>query len=227
MIRLHNLRKSYREGQQQREVLKYASLELEKGTFAALLGRSGSGKSTLLNLLAGLDRPDEGEIWCGERQLSALGDDEFTLFRRRHIGFVFQFFHLFPTLSVAENLELILELAGSSDRQRSEALLRRVQLWERRHSYPDQLSGGEQQRVAVARALVHRPQLLLADEPTGNLDAENGKIVLELLVELAREEQVTLLVATHSAEVAAAADVVLRIHDGLIVPESNQRAGLA
>lgn len=221
MIHLRNLCKSYREGTQLREVLKYASLELKEGSFAALLGRSGSGKSTLLNLLAGLDRPDSGEIWCGQRLLSALDEREFTLFRRRHVGFVFQFFHLFPTLTVLENLELILELAGSNQHQRCQSLLERVGLWERRNSYPDRLSGGEQQRVAVARALVHEPELLLADEPTGNLDAENGRTVLQLLVDMSREQHVTLLVATHSPEVGAAADVILRIANGAIEQEGQ------
>lgn len=215
MLRFENITKTFWEGQQQRKVLHGAGLQLETGSFTALLGRSGSGKSTLLNLAAGLDRVDEGQIWCDETELTALSDHDVTLFRRRHLGFIFQFFHLFPTLTVAENLGLVLELAGRPGD--IEGLLRRVGLWERRSSFPDKLSGGEQQRVAVARALVHQPRLVLADEPTGNLDQENGQTVLQLLKEVSRERQVTLLVATHSQEVAAAADQVVRIVDGQLV----------
>ena len=220
MVRLENISKSYIEGSSRREVLRDAALTLEPGTFSALLGASGSGKSSLLNLVAGLDRPDAGRIWVGDQELTALNDTQFAWFRRRRLGFVFQFFHLFPTLTVAENLDLILELAGHrDDSERPRVLLQRVGLWERRDSYPDVLSGGEQQRVAVARALVHRPQLVLADEPTGNLDAPNGAVVLDLLKQLSRDEGVTLLVATHSQEVAEAADRTLRLLSGKIVDE--------
>jgi putative ABC transport system ATP-binding protein len=221
VIRLAGLCKSYVEGEHRRAVLRDAHLELHKGTFSALLGRSGSGKSTLLNLLAGLDRPDAGEIWCGSVELTKLSDRGLALFRRRQIGFIFQFFHLFPTLTVEENLHLILEIAGVPGHDRVQPLLQRVGLWDRRHSYPDKLSGGEQQRVAVARALVHQPELILADEPTGNLDVENGRTVLQLLAEMGREHGVTLLVATHSAEVAEAAGQVLRIRDGSVEVESR------
>jgi putative ABC transport system ATP-binding protein len=213
MLRLVNLSKSYREGEKQRLIFSGANLELAPGTFTALLGKSGSGKSTLLHLAAGLDQPDQGEIWCREQKLNGLDEASMARFRRQHIGFIFQFFHLFPTLTVAENVALIAELAGRPDLS-PEPLLRRVGLWERRQSFPDRLSGGEQQRVAVARALVHRPQLVLADEPTGNLDQENGEAVLQLLIEVSREQGATLLVATHSQEVAQAADQVLRIRAG-------------
>ncbi|MFN8608622.1 MAG: ABC transporter ATP-binding protein [Vulcanimicrobiota bacterium] len=213
MLRFENLVKTYREGLVERKVLNGASLCIETGSFVALLGRSGSGKSTLLNLAAGLDRVDSGQVFCDDTELTALSEHDLTMFRRRRLGFIFQFFHLFPTLTVAENLGLVLELAGRAGDV--EGLLRRVGLWERRHSYPDKLSGGEQQRVAVARALVHGPRLVLADEPTGNLDQENGAAVLELL--RARDPSVTLLVATHSQEVAAAADQVVRIVDGQLV----------
>lgn len=215
MLSFKGLSKAYQEGNKRRLVLDGASLEIADGTFNALLGRSGSGKSTLLNLVAGLDRCDQGEIWCDDVQLSALSEDEMCLFRRRHIGFVFQFFHLFATLSVEENLQMIVQLAGQGQ-ENVEPLLRKVGLWERRQSYPDKLSGGEQQRVAVARALVHNPKLVLADEPTGNLDQENGRIVLQLLKEICHEKNVTLLVATHSSEVAEAADNVLSIHAGAL-----------
>lgn len=213
MLRFEKVTKKYLEGSVEREVLRGASLELPTGSFTALLGRSGSGKSTLLNLAAGLDRVDSGRVFCDEVELTALSDQEFTLFRRRQIGFIFQFFHLFPTLTVAENLGLVLELSGRTGDV--EGMLRRVGLWERRDSYPDKLSGGEQQRVAVARALVHRPRLVLADEPTGNLDQENGQSVLDLLRQ--RDSGVTLLVATHSQEVSEAADRVVRVVDGQLV----------
>jgi putative ABC transport system ATP-binding protein len=213
VLRFEKVTKKYLEGSVEREVLRGASLELPTGSFTALLGRSGSGKSTLLNLAAGLDRVDSGRVFCDEVELTALSDQEFTLFRRRQIGFIFQFFHLFPTLTVAENLGLVLELSGRGGDV--EGMLRRVGLWERRGSYPDKLSGGEQQRVAVARALVHQPRLVLADEPTGNLDQENGQTVLDLLRQ--RDAGVTLLVATHSQEVAEAADRVVRVVDGQLV----------
>jgi len=213
MLRFENVTKNFWEGSVERQVLRGASLELATGSFTALLGRSGTGKSTLLNLAAGLERVDSGRIFCDDTELTALSDHDFTLFRRRQLGFIFQFFHLFPTLTVAENLGLVLELSGRPGDV--EAMLRRVGLWDRRHSYPDKLSGGEQQRVAVSRALVHRPRLVLADEPTGNLDQENGLTVLDLLRQ--RDPSVTLLVATHSQEVAAAADQVVRIVDGQLV----------
>ncbi|MBT9587732.1 ABC transporter ATP-binding protein [bacterium] len=220
MLRFLNICKTYSEGQQTRSVLHNASLELASGSFSALLGRSGSGKSTLLNLAAGLDRADQGEVWCDEVELTRLSDHQLALFRRKHLGFVFQFFHLFPTLNVEENLLLILELAGQAGGD-VQSILRRVGLWDRRRSYPDKLSGGEQQRVAVARALVHGPKLVLADEPTGNLDQENGQMVLQLLKEMSQERQATLLVATHSSEVAEAADQVLRIRQGGLVVECS------
>ena len=213
MLRFERVSKKFTEGAVERQVLREASLELPTGSFTALLGRSGSGKSTLLNLAAGLDRVDAGRVFCDEVELTALSDHDFTLFRRRQLGFIFQFFHLFPTLTVAENLGLVLELSGRSGDV--EGMLRRVGLWERRESYPDKLSGGEQQRVAVARALVHGPRLVLADEPTGNLDQENGATVLDLL--RLRDAGVTLLVATHSQEVADAADRVVRVVDGQLV----------
>lgn len=218
MLQLKEVSKSYREGQRVRAVLEQVTFAFREGSFSALLGRSGSGKSTLLHLLAGLDRPDRGEIWCRDVNLSALSQADMTLYRRRHIGFVFQFFHLFPTLTVRENVALILELAGQPP-GREQELLQRVGLWDRRDSFPDVLSGGEQQRVAVARALVHRPALVLADEPTGNLDQENSQSVLELLKEMCRAEGSTLVVATHSKEVADAADEVLVIRSGRLEPQ--------
>jgi putative ABC transport system ATP-binding protein len=183
-IRLVGLSKAYREGERRRVVLDGASAEFARGEFISLLGRSGSGKSTLLNLVSGIDRPDAGEIWVGDRELTRLSERERTLFRRRHIGFVFQFFNLIPTLTVMENVTLPLELGGASvkaARAAAEPLMEAVGLLDRAGAYPDKLSGGEQQRVAIARALVHDPMLVLADEPTGNLDEATGQSVLALL----------------------------------------------
>jgi putative ABC transport system ATP-binding protein len=183
----------------------------------ALLGPSGSGKSTLLNLISGIDTPDRGRVLIGGVPLNEVSERERTLFRRRHIGFVFQFFNLLPTLTVEENLLLPLELTGDlgdKDLGKARELLEHVGLGPRGNAFPDRLSGGEQQRVAVARALIHEPDLVLADEPTGNLDSETGGRILHLLTTLARERGVTLLVVTHSSEIARAADRVLQIRDG-------------
>ncbi len=216
-IKLENVSRSYIEAGRQRPVLKNASFSVEKGQFVVLLGKSGSGKSTLLNLVSGIDRPDEGQVTVMDVPLSELDDQARTLFRRRHIGFVFQFFNLIPTLTVEENLLLPLELNGQSDRERAYGLLEAVGLKDRARSYPDRLSGGEQQRVALARALAHDPELVLADEPTGNLDAETGARVLELLGSLLRERGKTLLVATHSQELVGLADRVVDLTDGRLV----------
>ena len=183
------------------------------------MGRSGTGKSTLLNLISGIDVVDSGTIRLDDTDLSALGERERTLKRRHAVGFVFQFFNLIPTLSVAENLMLPLELIGSpadAARERVANMLQRVDLASRGESFPDRLSGGEQQRVAVARALVHEPDWVLADEPTGNLDAETGRSVLALLCDMSRDANKTLIIVTHSEEVAARADRVLRIEDGRV-----------
>ena len=217
MLELRHVSKSYREAQTRRAVLTDVDFVVESGEFVAVTGRSGTGKSTLLNLISGIDIPDTGTIRLHGVDLTALGERERTLKRRHAIGFVFQFFNLIPTLSVAENLMLPLELIGcpaASARQRVDAMLQRVELAARAESFPDRLSGGEQQRVAVARALVHEPQLVLADEPTGNLDADTGRIVLGLLSDLTRDAEKTLIVVTHSEEAAARADRVLRIEDG-------------
>jgi putative ABC transport system ATP-binding protein len=215
-----DLSKSYQEGGQTRTVLKNAFASFARGEFAAILGRSGSGKSTLLNLISGIDRVDGGRIWLDGQDLTALDDRELTLFRRRNIGFVFQFFNLIPTLTVLENVTLPLELNGASPAQASERaapLLDAVGLLDRAAAFPDRLSGGEQQRVAIARALVHDPLLVLADEPTGNLDEETGRHVLDLLDRLTRQAGRNLLMVTHSAEAAAYADRVLRLIDGKLV----------
>jgi putative ABC transport system ATP-binding protein len=187
------------------------------GERVAILGPSGSGKSTLLNLVSGIDLPDEGTVRIGGTDLTALSEHERTLFRRHHVGFVFQFYNLLPTLTVLENLLLPVELKGAvepRDEARARELLERVGLADRSDAFPDRLSGGEQQRVAVARALVHEPTLVLADEPTGNLDEDTGQRVADLLDELVRAHGRTLVVVTHSRELAARMDRVLRMSHG-------------
>jgi len=210
----------YREGGIERPVLRNVDLQIEEGECIALLGRSGSGKSTLLNLLAGIDTPDEGEILIREQCINRLPDRERTLFRRRHIGFVYQLFNLISTLTVEENIGLPLELNGMGETQISEKvaqLLGEIGLADRSGAFPDRLSGGEQQRVAVARALIHEPALILADEPTGNLDAETGRLVLDLLTDLSRRYGRTLIIVTHSLAVARAADRVVTLKDCVLI----------
>lgn len=219
-LELQRLTKVYTEGTQTHTVLRDVDLRVEAGELLVLLGRSGSGKSTLLNLLAGIDQPTAGRVLLDGTDITHLDEHRRTLLRRHRIGFVFQFFNLIPTLTVEENLLLPLELAGRLDAQnRAYALdlLEKVGLVERRASFPDVLSGGEQQRVAIARALVHNPSLVLADEPTGNLDAETAEVVLELLVGTLRQAGKTLVMATHSREVASLADRILRVQDGALV----------
>ncbi|WP_026841918.1 ABC transporter ATP-binding protein [Citrifermentans bremense] len=227
IIELTGICKSFQEGERERVVFRNAYLAVEPGEWLFLLGRSGSGKSTLLNLLSGIDLPDSGEVLVAGHPLNRQSERERTLFRRSSIGFVFQFYNLIPTLTVLENVLLPLELAGLLNPEHDKLardLLEQVGLADRAASFPDRLSGGEQQRVAVARALVHRPKLVLADEPTGNLDAETGRQVLDLFQRLLRESKTTLVLVTHSAEVATLADRVLTIENGLLV-EAGCRAG--
>lgn len=217
MLTIRDLSRSYREGQRVHRVLDHADAQIEAGEIVAIIGRSGSGKSTLLNLISGIDRPDGGTIEFDGRMISALAEPERTLFRRQHVGFVYQLFNLLPTLDVEENVRLILELNGifgAAARHRSEAVLAEVGLSERLHSAVDVLSGGEQQRVAIARALVHEPVLLLADEPTGNLDRETARDIVPLLRSLARRRAAALLIATHDLTLARDADRILELVDG-------------
>lgn len=216
MIVVDSLNKTYREGEVTRSVLCDLSLRVEEAEFVAVRGASGSGKSTLLNLIAGLDLPDSGRIEIDGTRIERMSEHRRTLFRRRHIGFVFQFFSLIPTLTVSENIGFSLELNGlaRSLPNRVGELLERVGLADRHDSYPDVLSGGEQQRVAIARAIAHRPRLVLADEPSGNLDAHTEADVMDLMEELHRQHHTTLVVATHSDSVAARAARTLHI-DGL------------
>ena len=219
-VELSRVVKRYREGESERVVLRGVDLSVAAGEIVVLLGRSGSGKSTLLNLVSGIDRPTSGTVRVEGVDVAALSETARTRLRRRRIGFIFQFYNLIPTLTVEENLRLPLELNGvdgAGGRTRARALLGEVGLADRAASFPDRLSGGEQQRVAVARALVHEPALVLADEPTGNLDAESARQVLALLAGLARREGKTVIAASHSEEVAALADRVLTLADGRLL----------
>lgn len=219
LIRLESVTRCFREGGRSRCVLDAVSAGVDRGEIIALLGRSGCGKSTLLNLIAGIDLPDAGHILVDGRDITAMDERSRTLFRRHRVGFIYQFFNLIPTLTVAENVALPLELAGRPDTIRVLALLHEVGLAGREDDDPDRLSGGEQQRVALARALIHEPAVLLADEPTGNLDAETGGQVMGLLTRLVRERDATLVLVTHSAEVASVADRVWRLSEGRIQDE--------
>ena len=195
------------------------------GEFVAIIGKSGCGKSTFLNLISGIDEADQGEVEIGGTSITGLSEKERTLFRRRHIGFVFQDFNLVETLSARENVLLPLQLNGldtEAGLEHMQELLQRLNIEARVDDYPDHLSGGEQQRVAIARALVHRPSLVLADEPTGNLDLDTGKEVLNLLVQLVRDSGVTLVMVTHSTEVMELADRVLSIEDGKLVARPDE-----
>jgi len=231
IVRLDRVSKDYREGEEPRHVLREASATFAEGEVVAIRGRSGSGKSTLLNLIAGVDRPTSGEVWVAGTALSRLSPAARTVFRRDHLGFVFQFFNLVPTLTVLENVQLPAELGGRSPAEAAaaaRALLAEVALEDRVASFPDRLSGGEQQRVAVARALVQDPRLLLADEPTGNLDDATGRSVMALLDRVTRGQGRSLVLVTHSPQVAAMADRVFTIEEGRLVPfaASEARPGL-
>jgi len=220
VLRLRNVVREVEENGVRRPILGGVDLDVAAGTLVALLGPSGSGKSTLLNVVSGIDRPDSGEVEVAGVALHRLSETERTRFRRDRIGFVFQFFNLIPTLTVMENLLLPMELAGrtkAEDRERARSLLARIGLEDRARAWPDRLSGGEQQRVAVARALAHAPDLILADEPTGNLDPETGARVLDLLESLVRDSGTTLLMVTHAEAAALRADRVMELRNGLLV----------
>ena len=214
MLSVTELCKGYQSGSHHQTIFEGLDLHLDKGEVVALLGASGSGKTTLLNLLSGIDTPDKGRVLINGVDVHAQGEPARTLLRRQQLGFVFQFFNLIPTLTVAENVALPMELIGADEaamQQRVSYLLHRVGLAQMQDRYPDTLSGGEQQRTAVARALSHRPQILLADEPTGNLDEETGQRVISLLGDLVRDQATTMLIVTHSRAIAAAADRVLQL----------------
>lgn len=218
-IRLDTVTKHYEEAGAQRTIFRDVSIEFGCGEFVVLLGKSGSGKSTLLNLIGGIDEPTAGDVFIDGQNITRMTDTARTLFRRKHIGFVFQAFNLIPTLSVFENVMLPLELSGNTSqaRKRAQTLIEQVGLTHRANAFPDRLSGGEQQRVAIARALVNDPLVVLADEPTGNLDSDTGKRILDLLDELTRKAGKNLVMVTHSEEVIGIADRVLRLRDGKLV----------
>lgn len=208
--------KSFDEGNKKRLVLDGIDLKIDKGEIIVMFGRSGSGKSTLLNLISGIDQVDSGKIYVDNNEITNYNEKQKTLFRRKNIGIIFQFFNLIPTLTVIENLLLPLELNSKDDKKRANELLEQVGLADRAESYPDVLSGGEQQRVAIARALVHDPEIIIADEPTGNLDLKTGENVIKLLDELIRKKNKTMLMATHSKELIGLADRIISLKSGKI-----------
>ena len=222
MIELRSVSKTVQSGGQPLTILHPLSLTVPRGQTLAIIGPSGSGKSTLLGLIAGLDAPSGGQILIDGTDITTLDEDTLARLRGEKIGFVFQFFHLVPSLTALENILVPMEIAGRRDaRQRAQGLLDEVGLHDRGHHYPSQLSGGEQQRIAIARALANDPPLILADEPTGNLDTRNGRHILDLLLHAGRARSATLVIVTHDATVAAVADAQLTLRDGRPVEEST------
>jgi putative ABC transport system ATP-binding protein len=224
MLIADDLQKTYRSGGHPLSAVRNVSFRVAPGETVAIVGPSGSGKTTLLGLLAGLDRPTGGRVVLDGTDLGTLSEDARARMRRERIGFVFQSFQLIPTLTARENVAVPLELRGVDGTARADALLARVGLEGRGHHYPAQLSGGEQQRVAVARAFVHRPGILFADEPTGNLDAATGARIIELMMELNREAGTTLVLVTHDPDLASRAHRVIRLADGRIAADERSAA---
>jgi putative ABC transport system ATP-binding protein len=221
MIEIRGVSKTVVSGSEPLTILHPLDLTVPAGQFVAIIGPSGSGKSTLLGLLAGLDAPSTGRILIDGTDITALGEDALARLRGAKIGFVFQFFHLIPSLTAFENVLVPLEILGERDASsKARALLEDVGLAERQHHYPSQLSGGEQQRVAIARALANDPPILLADEPTGNLDGANGRHVFEILVDINRTRQTTIVLVTHDPLLAARADVTIALREGRVVPQA-------
>jgi putative ABC transport system ATP-binding protein len=218
VLRARGLGKTYGEGESAVNALRDVDLDVMRGEFMVLLGASGSGKSTLLNILGGLDRPSSGELSFLDHQLTSATDDQLTAYRREHVGFVFQFYNLIPSLTVAENVALVTDIA--EDPMPVDEALALVALSPRRDHFPSQLSGGEQQRVAIARAIAKRPQLLLCDEPTGALDYATGKLVLDVIARINSELGTTAVVITHNAAISAMADRVVQLADGRIASSS-------
>lgn len=217
LLKVQHLCKTYGKGESKVEAVKDASFSLEKGEFAALVGESGSGKSTMLNCIGGLDTPTSGKILLNCEDLFSMRENERTIFRRRNIGFIFQAFNLIRELDVENNIGFPMLLdQRKPDKEKMEELLEILGLKDRRHALPDQLSGGQQQRVAIGRALITRPMLVLADEPTGNLDSRNSQDVMELLIKASRHYQQTILMITHNMNLTASVDRVLKITDGIL-----------
>ena len=212
MIKLIDIEKYYGG----HKVLKGINLIIKKGEFISVMGSSGSGKSTLLNLIGGMDRPEKGEVIVNGENISVFTDEKLTLYRRKKIGFIFQFFNLLPNITVFENISMPLLLNGSEDRERVLNYIKRVNLDGKEDKYPYQLSGGEQQRVAIARALIHEPEIILADEPTGSLDSETGRKIMDLVQELTVEMNKTVILVTHESYIAEYADRIVRIKDGVV-----------
>lgn len=224
ILETKGLRKVYGEGETQVRALDGIDLAVEKGEFVAIVGSSGSGKSTLLNMIGGLDVPTDGEVTVDQKKLEELSDDELTIFRRRKIGFVFQQYNLIPMLNVWENIILPLKLDGKKvDREYIQEIMRMLGLTDRQRSLPNQLSGGQQQRVAIARALATKPAIILADEPTGNLDSKTSQDVLGLLKITSARFCQTVVMITHNEEIAQLSDRILRIEDGRIVDQNGKR----
>jgi putative ABC transport system ATP-binding protein len=221
MIELRDVSKTVTSGTHPLTILKPLTMTIPKGQFVAIVGASGSGKSTLLGLIAGLDAPSSGSVLIDGTDITRLGEDDLAKLRGEKIGFVFQFFHLIPSLTAYENVLVPMEIAGAADAaSRAQRLLDEVGLTDRGHHYPSQLSGGEQQRVALARALANDPPILLADEPTGNLDTANGRHILELLQNIHRTRQTTLVLVTHDRELAAVAEARVVLRDGAVVEQT-------
>ncbi|HMS08951.1 MAG TPA: ABC transporter ATP-binding protein [Pyrinomonadaceae bacterium] len=222
MISISNLTKTVRSGTEDLTILSDVSLEIPDGQFVALTGASGSGKSTLLGLLAGLDSPSSGSITIDGDEITTMSEDGLATLRSSKIGFIFQSFHLIPSLTAFENVLIPMEIAGSRDaHERAKELLDEVGLANRGHHYPTELSGGEQQRVAIARAFANRPKILLADEPTGNLDSKNGRHIFELMTALHHGNNVTLVLVTHDQELAAKAERQIILKDGRVIADNT------
>ncbi|NWF76902.1 MAG: ABC transporter ATP-binding protein [Nitrospirae bacterium] len=213
MIKLEGVEKYYGNNR----VLKGINLEVEKAEFISIMGSSGSGKSTLLNLIGGMDKPEKGSIFVNGSEISAYTDEQLTLYRRKKVGFIFQFFNLLPNISVVENIQMPLLLNGDENIKKVYEIIERVGLKGKENVYPYQLSGGEQQRVAIARALIHNPEIILADEPTGSLDSETGIMIMELITQLAKETGKTIILVTHESYIAEYAKRIIRIKDGFII----------
>lgn len=223
ILSTHDLTKIYGNGDNAVHALSHVSLDIEEGTFVSIIGSSGSGKSTLLNLLGGLDRPTSGEVIVDGKSIFGMRDEELTIFRRRKIGFVFQNYNLMPILNVYENIVLPIELDGAKiDEAYVERIVHMLNLSEKRYAMPNQLSGGQQQRVAIARALAAKPSIILADEPTGNLDSKTSMDVIALLKLTSKEFAQTIVMITHNEEIATIADRMIRIEDGKIVSSETK-----
>lgn len=217
LLRVEHLSKIYGQGQNQVKALDDVSLSVSKGEFAAIVGASGSGKSTLLHLIGGVDRPTSGKVYVNDTDIFSMNDDELAIFRRRQVGIIYQFYNLIPILNVQENIEIPLELDGrKADKKEMDEMLERLGLTQRRTHLPNELSGGQQQRTSIGRALITRPSLVLADEPTGNLDTKSSGEIMNLLKRSNHELDQTIIMITHNMELAKAADRIIMIEDGKI-----------